>query len=48
MIIDKGVLIFEGVDIGFDEVFDCECGFMISDGGVVVIVKGDSIELMLF
>lgn len=45
-IIDKGVSIPEGADIGFDLEHDRKRGFTISDSGVVVIAKGDSIVQM--
>ena len=43
-IIDKGVHIPEGVRIGFDQEEDEARGFTVSDGGVVVIAKAESIE----
>jgi glucose-1-phosphate adenylyltransferase len=46
-IIDKGVSIPEGFRIGFDEEEDQANGFTVSEGGVVVIAKAESIEPML-
>lgn len=43
-IIDKGVKIPPGVQIGYDEAEDRARNFTISDGGVVVIAKADGIE----
>lgn len=43
-IIDKGVEIPEGIQIGYDVAKDKERGFVISDNGVVVISKGTIIE----
>jgi glucose-1-phosphate adenylyltransferase len=43
-IIDKGVRIPEGFRVGFDEEEDLARGFTVSDGGVVVIAKAESIE----
>lgn len=45
-IIDKGVTIPEGADIGHDIDYDRSRGFTISDNGIVVIAKGDTIEQM--
>ena len=42
-IIDKDVNIPEGCEIGFDLEHDRQRGFTISEGGVVVIGKSDSI-----
>jgi glucose-1-phosphate adenylyltransferase len=46
-IIDKGVFIPEGVRIGFDPEEDLARGFTVSDGGIVVIAKAESVEPML-
>ena len=46
-IIDKGVCIPEGFRVGFDEEEDLANGFTVSEGGVVVIAKAESIEPML-
>jgi glucose-1-phosphate adenylyltransferase len=46
-IIDKGVSIPEGFRVGFDEEEDLANGFTVSEGGVVVIAKAESIEPML-
>jgi glucose-1-phosphate adenylyltransferase len=43
-IIDKGVRIPEGFRVGFDEEEDAARGFTVSEGGVVVIAKAESIE----
>ncbi|MGL4512519.1 MAG: glucose-1-phosphate adenylyltransferase [Lacipirellulaceae bacterium] len=40
-IIDKGVAIPEGTEIGFDLAADRRRGFTVSEGGVVVIAKGE-------
>jgi glucose-1-phosphate adenylyltransferase len=40
-IIDKGVAIPEGTEIGFDHAADRRRGFTVSEGGVVVIAKGE-------
>lgn len=45
-IIDKGVNIPEGFRVGFDEEEDLARGFTVSDSGVVVIAKAESIEPM--
>lgn len=46
-IIDKGVRIPSGVEIGYDLEQDKARGFTISDGGVVVIAKSDGVEHQL-
>ena len=46
-IIDKGVCIPEGFRVGFDEEEDLANGFTVSEGGVVVIAKAESIEPIL-
>ena len=43
-IIDKGVKIPPGVQIGYDEAEDRARNFTISDRGIVVIAKADGIE----
>lgn len=43
-IIDKNVSIPAGVEIGYNQEEDRRRGFVISDGGVVVIGKSDLIE----
>ena len=43
-IIDKDVRIPPGVEIGFDPELDRQRGFLVSDGGVVVIAKSDGVE----
>lgn len=45
-IIDKGVEIPKNAEIGFDRELDKARGFHVSDGGVVVIAKGDRVESM--
>jgi glucose-1-phosphate adenylyltransferase len=46
-IIDKGVHIAEGIRIGYDEEEDRARGFTVSDGGIVVIAKSESVEPMI-
>jgi glucose-1-phosphate adenylyltransferase len=46
-IIDKGVHIPEGFRVGYDEEEDLARGFTVSDNGVVVIAKAESIEPVL-
>jgi glucose-1-phosphate adenylyltransferase len=46
-IIDKGVHIPEGFRVGYDEDEDLARGFTVSDNGVVVIAKAESIEPVL-
>lgn len=43
-IVDKGVHIAEGIRIGYDEEEDLARGFTVSDGGIVVIAKAESVE----
>ena len=43
-IIDKGVRIPKGIEIGYDQEEDRRRGFTISPQGIVVIAKGDGIE----
>lgn len=43
-IIDKGVRIPAGFEIGVDLEFDKSRGFTVSEGGVVVLAKGDQLE----
>jgi glucose-1-phosphate adenylyltransferase len=43
-IIDKGVRIPQGAEIGFDREQDQARGFTVSDGGVVVIAKADGVD----
>ncbi len=43
-IIDKGVLIPAGIEIGYDHEHDLARGFTVSDGGVVVIAKAEGVE----
>jgi glucose-1-phosphate adenylyltransferase len=42
-IIDKDVIIPDGVSIGVDHEEDRQRGFLISDGGIVVVGKSDEI-----
>ncbi len=46
-IIDKGVRIPPGVEIGYDLDKDRERGFTVSQGGVVVIAKAEGVEQLL-
>jgi glucose-1-phosphate adenylyltransferase len=46
-IIDKGVKVPPGVEIGYDLELDRRRGFAVSDGGVVVIAKADGVEHVL-
>jgi len=46
-IIDKGVYIPEGFRVGYDEEEDLARGFTVSDGGIVVIAKAESMEPMI-
>ncbi len=41
-IIDKGVRIPAGTVIGYDEIYDRQRGFMLSDNGIVTIAKSES------
>jgi glucose-1-phosphate adenylyltransferase len=43
-IIDKGVCIPPGTEIGYDREQDVARGFTISEGGVVVIAKADGVQ----
>ncbi len=43
-IIDKGVHIPPGTEIGFDPEHDRARGFTVSEGGVIVIAKADGVE----
>lgn len=43
-IIDKGVHIPPGTEVGFDQEHDRARGFTVSDGGVVVIAKADGVD----
>lgn len=44
-IIDKGVSIPEGMEVGFDHVQDRARGFVVTESGVVVIAKTDGFEV---
>jgi glucose-1-phosphate adenylyltransferase len=46
-IIDKGVKVPPGAEIGYDLELDRRRGFAVSDGGVVVIAKADGLEHVL-
>jgi glucose-1-phosphate adenylyltransferase len=43
-IIDKGVSIPSGVEIGYDPEQDRKHGFVVSPGGITVIAKADGVE----
>jgi glucose-1-phosphate adenylyltransferase len=43
-IIDKGVSIPGGVEIGFDLALDQSRGFTITENGITVIAKADGVE----
>jgi glucose-1-phosphate adenylyltransferase len=45
-IIDKGVKVPPGMEIGYDVELDRSRGLTISDGGIVIIAKGDGLEHM--
>ncbi len=45
-ILDKGVRIPEGVEIGYDAELDRQRGFIVSPGGIVVIPKGSGVEML--
>jgi glucose-1-phosphate adenylyltransferase len=45
-IIDKGVKVPPGMEIGYDPELDRRRGLSISEGGVVIIAKGDGLEHM--
>ncbi|MEM6474180.1 MAG: glucose-1-phosphate adenylyltransferase, partial [Planctomycetota bacterium] len=45
--IDKGVRIPPETHIGFDPMADAERGFTITDSGLVVIGRGENLELDL-
>lgn len=40
VILDKNVIVDEGVQIGIDHDYDRARGFVVSDSGVVVVPKG--------
>ncbi len=46
-IIDKGVRIPSGVEIGYDHELDRSRGFTVTENGVVVIAKADRVERLL-
>ena len=46
-IIDKWVKVPPGIEIGFDPAADRRRGLTVSEGGVVVIAKGDGLEHMI-
>lgn len=43
-IIDKGVSIPPGVEIGYDLALDRQRGFTVTEGGIVVIAKGERVD----
>ncbi len=43
-IIDKGVKLPQGTEIGFDPKYDRQRGFFVSEKGIVIIPKNDSID----
>ena len=43
-IIDKGVIVPERMEIGFDLELDRQRGFAISEEGIVVIAQGERLE----
>jgi glucose-1-phosphate adenylyltransferase len=43
-IIDKGVYVPSGVEIGYDLELDRSRGFTITESGLVVIAKGERVE----
>jgi len=44
VILDKNVIVPDGVEIGVDPDYDRERGFTVSKGGVTVLGKGQFIE----
>jgi glucose-1-phosphate adenylyltransferase len=42
-ILDKNVVVPEGVQVGVDKVYDRERGFVVSPGGVTVVGKGQAV-----
>lgn len=46
-IIDKGTIIPEGAEIGFDLELERRRGFTVSEGGIVVIAKDEGVHQML-
>ncbi len=45
-IIDKGVVVPAGMEIGFDLELDRARGFTVSEDGVVVVAKGERLEIL--
>ena len=43
-IVDKGVSIPSEIEIGYDTELDKARGFSVTEGGIVVIAKGDGVE----
>ena len=46
-IIDKGVRIPPGTEVGYDAEHDRARGFTVSEGGIVVIAKADGVDQFL-
>jgi glucose-1-phosphate adenylyltransferase len=44
-ILDKNVMVPEGVQVGVDKEHDRARGFVVSDGGVTVVGKGQLVTL---
>jgi glucose-1-phosphate adenylyltransferase len=45
-IIDKGVRVPPGMEIGYDLELDRRRGLTVTENGIVVIAKGDGLEYM--
>ena len=46
-IVDKDNVIPAGTQIGYDQAFDRRRGFTVSENGLVVVPKGETIEAFL-
>jgi glucose-1-phosphate adenylyltransferase len=44
-ILDKNVIVPEGAQVGVDKEHDRERGFVVSDGGVTVVGKGQKVTV---